>query len=111
MWLAYIDETYEVKNAFWLIAIIIPVTYARRLEDNFNKVVKEASRKFPGIDQNAELHGYDLDSGNADWSALVDKKHALGDIINQAINAICEIPEIYIVQPSNKFTIFVWRRA
>lgn len=72
MLLAYLDESYS-RNHFYIAALVVPEAVALPLATALDDLVTEvANERFPGIGltPEAELHGYELFHGVADWQPL-----------------------------------------
>src|ERR1700730_10856962 len=68
MHVAYLDESYERGETYWLTAGLVPADCAVRLRDAVSAAA--ATLEDHGIQADVELHGNDLFAGQGDFFAL-----------------------------------------
>ena len=89
MLLTYLDESYT-KERYFIAALLVPEGEARSLTAALDKVVTDAMWDHGNVHSSAELHGYDIVSGKADWAGLALKVRARIGVYNKAIQAIAD---------------------
>lgn len=66
--LTYVDESFTARW-YWIGALIVPEREAIPLSDSLDEVMTKASHVH-GVDQNDELHGYDLFHARRQWRGV-----------------------------------------
>ncbi|WP_280265358.1 DUF3800 domain-containing protein [Nocardia wallacei] len=94
MLLAYIDETYKRGNEFWVSALVCPADSIPAITAALDEVVKRAAGKFPGVSEDAELHGYELDGGSGHWEPLKGMARARVGVFEDTIDTIAAFDEL-----------------
>ncbi|MGL5818278.1 MAG: hypothetical protein ACRCYR_11985 [Phycicoccus sp.] len=72
MLLAHLDESYT-KERYFIAAVLVPDGSARPLTQALDRIVTETSEDHPDLSSRAELHGYDIVAGKADWECLAPR--------------------------------------
>jgi hypothetical protein len=95
MLLGYVDETYN-NSFYYMAALLCPDEYALDLANALDIVVAGAARDYEYVASDAELHGYDLFHGKADWHALAKMSRARISVYREVLVALGRLP-VHIV--------------
>lgn len=68
MWFAYVDESYN-KLQHWVAAVLVEHTRVNQTHREIRNIVERASDAY-GIDDEAELHGYELFGGEGAFEPM-----------------------------------------
>ncbi|MEJ6019859.1 DUF3800 domain-containing protein [Corynebacterium sp. H113] len=90
MLVAYLDETYLKGVEHALIALVLPASKISQLERDLNAVVEKACAQHSGIEESAELHGYELSSGEQSWESLKSPR-TRARIYKEAVTVISSV--------------------
>ena len=97
MLLGYVDESYN-KSFYYMTALLCPFEYVQDLASALDAVVARASRDYPNIAPDAELHGYEVFHGKGNWQALISMHRVRISIYSQVFTAIGSLPVHIIVR-------------
>ncbi|MGW6449489.1 DUF3800 domain-containing protein [Lentzea sp. NPDC055074] len=89
MLLTYVDESF-CKHCYYITALMVPEREAIALSDALDAVVRTTHDKFPDVAATAELHGYDIFQGRADWAAVARMVRVRIGVYQKALEAIAQ---------------------
>ncbi|MGL4176805.1 MAG: DUF3800 domain-containing protein [Dermatophilaceae bacterium] len=87
MLLAYLDESYT-KERYFIAAVLVPDASARPLTQALDGIVTQTSEDHPDLSRDAELHGYDIVAGKADWECLAPRVRVRIGVFDKALQAL-----------------------
>ncbi|MBF6350381.1 DUF3800 domain-containing protein [Nocardia flavorosea] len=94
MLLAYIDETYKRGEEHWVSALACPADSIPEITAALDEVVERAVDRFPELDEDAELHGYEVDAGSGHWEPLKGKARARVSVYRDAVETIASFEDL-----------------
>lgn len=101
MLLGYVDESYN-HDFYYMVALLCPDNVLQGLAAELDAVTTKAAEAHEGVAPDAELHGYELFHGKADWEALGGKPRARIAVYRDVFTAIAAFPVHVIVRGVNR---------
>lgn len=97
MLLAYVDESYS-RDFYYMAALLCPDHALQELAADLDAVTVKAASAYDEVSADAELHGYELFHGKADWEALRGKPRARIAIYRDTLAALASQPVHIIIR-------------
>lgn len=101
MLLAYLDESYN-DDFYFIGALVVPDAVARELVADLDKIMSDASLKYPQLPADTEIHAHELVNAKGAWKPMQQMLRARIGIFEGVLQAVARHDAKFIVEGINR---------